>query len=69
MERQRWAEAEKRRKEKVKAENVRRKKIHAHEKVGRFRKVVNHCVLLMICRSEGSQMRLPKAAVRSQLAR
>ena len=57
MEKQRWAESERRR-EDQRRERVRRKKMQVR---GKGRKVAIHCVFPMICYS-GSKSRLAKAA-------
>ena len=62
MEKQRWGESEKKRAEGRRSEKfrerVRRKKMHAREKV----KVAIHCVSPMICGSRRSKRWLAKAA-------
>jgi len=61
MEKQRWAESEKRRAEERRSEKRKRKgKEDAGARKGS--KVAKHCVFPMICGSGGSKSRLAKAA-------
>ena len=61
MEKQRWEESERRRKEVRRSEKRKREK---KERAGarKGRKVTIHCVFPMVCGSGGSKSRLDKAA-------
>ena len=66
-EKQRWEESEKRREE----ERISKKNSQKKEDPGarKGRKVVKHCVFLMVCDPEGRKVGSLKRRVRSQLAR